>query len=296
MFQLRNPDTGCAWDIKQNFQTIAAFTLEEAYEVVDAIERGDFDDLKDELGDLLLQVVFHAQMASEQNLFDFDDIAQTISDKMLRRHPHVFGDVVFETEEELKASWEAIKAEERQLKLARQRVGDKLSTGASGASGASGAADTSALVPLSETLNAGSDCEKVQNAAIVSAIDGVAANLPALKRADKIQKRAARVGFDWPDIQPVWQKLDEEIAEVHTAINSNDAAAVTDEIGDLLFTAVNLARHAGVDSESALRQASRKFERRFRAVEQLAGQKGKQLNAMNLAELDALWDEAKRKL
>jgi len=138
----------------------------------------------------------------------------------------------------------------------------------------------------------GNSSEKVES---VSAIDGVAANLPALKRADKIQKRAARVGFDWPDIQPVWQKLDEEIAEVHAAICNNDAAAVADEIGDLLFTVVNLARHSGVDSETALRQANSKFERRFRGVEQLASKKGKQLNAMNLAELDALWDEEKRK-
>lgn len=159
-----------------------------------------------------------------------------------------------------------------------------------------GAADAAEYRPRSEFVNSGSASDKGQHVPIVSAIDGVAANLPALKRADKIQKRAARVGFDWPDIQPVWQKLDEEIAEVHAAINSNNPAAVADEIGDLLFTVVNLARHTGIDSETALRQATRKFERRFQAVEQLAGEKGKQLKAMTLAELDAFWDEAKQSL
>ena len=283
MRQLRDPDTGCAWDIKQNFQSIAAFTLEEAYEVVDAIERDDLDDLKDELGDLLLQVVFHAQMASEQNLFDFDDVAQGISDKMLQRHPHVFGDAVFNTEEELKASWETIKAEERRLKLARKHVEGDTSPATPG--------------PAADAENATPDdlIEKHQQTTPDSALDGVAANLPALKHADKIQKRAARAGFDWPDIQPVWGKLDEEIAEVREAIDSEEAVAIADEIGDLLFTAVNLARHAGVDSEAALRQASNKFERRFRGVEQLASNAGKRLTEMDLAELDALWDKAKRK-
>ncbi|MFK8080133.1 MAG: nucleoside triphosphate pyrophosphohydrolase [Granulosicoccus sp.] len=257
MRQLRDPNTGCAWDIKQDFASIAAFTLEEAFEVVDAIERGDFDDLKDELGDLLLQVVFHAQMADEQGLFNFDDVAQAISDKMLRRHPHVFDNVTFTSEAELKASWEAIKSEERREKLTRKS-------------------------------------EAVQ-VATPSALDGVAGTLPALKRADKIQKRAARVGFDWPDIAPVWDKLTEESAEVREAIESHDAAAVHDEIGDLLFTVVNLARHAGVDSEAALRQASAKFEKRFRLVEAFAREEGEVLSDMDLSELDALWDRAKQK-
>lgn len=262
MRQLRDPDTGCAWDIAQDFKSIAAFTLEEAYEVVDAIERGDLDDLKDELGDLLLQVVFHAQMASEQNLFNFDDVTQAISDKMLRRHPHVFGDTVFETEAELKASWEAIKAEERRQKLL-----------------AKANAGSASVVPGAQTSP--------------SALDGIAPNLPALKRADKVQKRAARVGFDWPDIQPVWEKLDEEINEVHEALASNDAAAVSDEIGDLLFTVVNLARHAGVDSEAALRMATAKFERRFQKVEQYANAAQKSLNDTDLEELDVMWHRAK---
>ncbi len=259
MRQLRDPETGCAWDIKQDFSSIAAFTLEEAYEVVDAIERGDLDDLKDELGDLLLQVVFHAQMASERNLFDFDDVTQAICDKMVRRHPHVFGDVVFKTEAELKASWESIKAEERRNK--RQSKAKALDR------------DTPA---------------------VTSALDGVAPNLPALKLADKIQKRAARTGFDWPDIHPVWEKLDEEIAEVHEAMADNEPAAVSDEIGDLLFTVVNLARHAGVDSEAALRQASIKFEQRFRRVEHYAAQADQSLSGMTPEELDALWRRAKQ--
>ena len=261
MRQLRDPAGGCAWDIKQDFASIAAFTLEEAYEVVDAIERGDFDDLKDELGDLLLQVVFHSQMASEQDLFNFDDVAQAISDKMLRRHPHVFGDVSFSTEVELKASWEAIKAEERRLKLSRN-------------GGDGGLAADAQIAPA-------------------SALDGVASNLPALKRADKIQKRAARVGFDWPNISPVWDKLAEEISEVREAIDAQDADAINDEIGDLLFTVVNLARHAGIDSEAAMRQASAKFERRFRLVESYALADGKELGNLDLEGLDALWDRAK---
>ena len=265
MRQLRDPDTGCAWDLAQNFKSIAEFTLEEAYEVVDAIERGDIEDLKDELGDLLLQVVFHAQMASEQDLFNFDDVAQAISDKMLRRHPHVFGDVVFATEHELKASWEAIKAEERRQKLARQHV------------------DPHKL-----------DVE--QPTRPVSALDGIAPNLPALKRADKTQKRAARVGFDWPDINPVWDKLAEEATEVREAIDTGEQDTIEDEIGDLLFTVVNLARHAGIDSEAALRRASLKFERRFRDVELQAAGANKMLVNMPLSELDALWDKAKKRM
>ena len=266
MRQLRDPDTGCAWDLAQDFKSIAQFTLEEAYEVVDAIERGDIEDLKDELGDLLLQVVFHAQMASEQNLFNFDDVVQAISDKMLRRHPHVFGDVVFESEHELKASWEAIKAEERRQKLARQHTDSH-------------------------------DLEDVeQPTPQVSALDGIAPNLPALKRADKTQKRAARVGFDWPDIRPVWDKLAEEAAEVREAIEAGEKDAIEDEIGDLLFTVVNLARHAGIDSEAALRRASLKFERRFRDVELQAADSNKTLIDLPLSDLDELWDKAKSRM
>ena len=257
MRQLRDPHTGCGWDVKQTFDTIAPFTVEEAYEVADAIDRGDWADLKDELGDLLFQVVFHAQIATELGVFTFDDVAQSIVDKMIRRHPHVFGDTVFQTEDELKASWEAIKAQERLLK-------------------ASTRAEQQAAQPA-------------------SALDGIAANLPALKRADKVQKRAARVGFDWPEIEPVWLKLDEEIAEVKEAIGRESASDIEDELGDLLFTVVNLARHCSVDSEVALRRASAKFEQRFKWVEALAASKGLGLSDMTLPQLDALWTEAKSK-
>ena len=249
MRQLRDPETGCAWDIEQTFKTIAPYTIEEAYEVADAIERNDLSDLQDELGDLLFQVVFHAQMASEQGSFAFDDVVNSIVDKMVRRHPHVFGNATFANEAELKASWEATKAAERAGK----------------------SEDTSALADI-------------------------AVALPALKRADKIQKRAARVGFDWPDAAPVWDKLQEEAQEVQKAVANDDAAAVQDEIGDLLFTVVNLARHVNVDAETALVAANNKFEKRFRQVEQLASEQQDVLSELSLAELDALWDKAKSTL
>lgn len=254
MQRLRDPQTGCAWDVKQTFQSIAPFTIEEAYEVADAIDRNDLADLKDELGDLLFQVVFHAQIASESGSFNFNDVAQAIADKMIRRHPHVFGDKVYQTEGELKAAWEAIKAQERSAKLSSES----------------------------------------QEAALPeSALDGVATNLPALKRADKVQKRASRVGFDWPCIEPVWQKLDEEIAEAQEAIKEKSSQDIEDELGDMLFTVVNLARHCSVDSEVALRRASNKFEQRFRLVESLAAANGQGLKDLTPLELDALWTEAK---
>ncbi len=258
MQRLRDPETGCAWDVQQTFTSIAPFTVEEAYEVADAIERNDLDDLKDELGDLLFQVVFHSQMASEMGAFNFDDVAQSIVDKMIRRHPHVFGDTKYETEAELKSAWEAIKAEERRIKDKRL--------------GVTAAVDQA-----------------------LSALDGVAINLPALKKADKVQKRAARVGFDWPDVDPVWGKINEEVVELKQALESGDAADVEDELGDLLFTVVNLARHLKVDSETALNRSTAKFDQRFRAVEKLAMQGDKSLPELSLMELDALWEKAKGK-
>lgn len=257
MKRLRDPETGCAWDVQQDFRSIAPFTIEEAYEVADAIERDDLADLQDELGDLLFQVVFHSQIASEAGAFTFDDVAQGIVEKMLRRHPHVFGDAVYASEAELKVAWEAIKSQER---IDKQRSGEIASP------------------------------DKAP-----SALDGVAKNLPALKAADKIQKRAARVGFDWPDINPVWSKLDEEIAEVREAISQGDKDAVEDELGDLLFTVVNLARHCSVDSETALRRATTKFEHRFRRVESLAADQQRSLSAMDLPDLDELWQRAKQR-
>lgn len=267
MRRLRDPETGCIWDRKQTFSTIAPFTIEEAYEVADAIDRGDFEDLKDELGDLLFQVVFHAQMASESGAFDFSEVAQSIVDKMIRRHPHVFGSEVYETEEELKAAWEAIKSRERLARLEAKRA-------------ARGSAE-----PI----------EQLQPA-VTSAIDGVAANLPALKRADKLQRRAARVGFDWSDTAPVWDKLKEEVSEVKAALVSGDCDAVEDEIGDLLFTVVNLARHSSVDSEQALRRATAKFEQRFKQVETLAREQSLVLESLTDSQLDALWERSKLEL
>lgn len=249
MSQLRDPDTGCEWDCKQTFATIAPYTIEEAYEVADAIERGNLDDLKDELGDLLFQVVFHSQMAQEQNAFTFDDVANSIVGKMIRRHPHIFGDVTYNSAEEVKAAWENAKANERSQK---------------------------------------------SSAAVSSALDDVALALPALSRAEKIQKRAARVGFDWSDAAPVWDKLNEEINEAQEAVANNDAPATEDEIGDLLFTVVNLARHLSVDPELALRRSTLKFERRFKQVEKLAADGERTMNDMKLAELDALWGKAKQ--
>lgn len=244
MARLRDPQRGCAWDLRQDFASIAPYTLEEAYEVADAIARRDFDDLRLELGDLLLQVAFHAQMAQEAGLFDFEDVAAGICDKLLRRHPHVFGDAVFETDADRSAAWEAAKAAER------------------------GAKDSGVLA-------------------------GVAQALPALKRAQKLQQRAARVGFDWPDLTPVLDKLEEELAEVRDALRQDDRDAVADELGDLLFVMANLARHLKVDAEDALRRGNAKFERRFAYIEQALRAAGRPPEDCTLAELDALWDAAK---
>jgi nucleoside triphosphate diphosphatase len=247
MARLRDPQRGCAWDVKQDFASIAAYTIEEAYEVADAIDRKDYTDLCGELGDLLLQVVFHARMAEEGGHFAFADVVEAICTKMVSRHPHVFGDQRVDDADAALAAWEAIKAQER---------------------AARGEADTSALA-------------------------GIARGLPEWQRALKLQKRAATVGFDWPDVEPVLAKLGEEIDEVRAEFASGgDAARLTDEIGDVLFVCVNLARHARVDPSAALRQANAKFERRFRHMEQLArGQGG--LGAHSLAEQEQLWDRAK---
>lgn len=235
MARLRGPD-GCEWDRAQTFASIAPFTIEEAYEVADAIERGDMAELKDELGDLLLQVVFHSRIAEEAGAFAFADVAAAIGDKMERRHPHIFGDAATGGHH----LWEEVKAAERAEKGA------------------------------------------------TSVLDGVATGLPALLRAEKVQKRAARVGFDWPDASGPRAKIDEELAEVAAATTP---AEVTDEIGDLLFAVVNWARHQGVDPEAALRGATAKFERRFRAIETTAGTA---FAGMSLAEKEALWAAAKR--
>ncbi len=255
MAQLRNPDGGCPWDLVQDFSTIAPYTIEEAYEVAEAIAEGDMAGLKDELGDLLLQVVFHARMAEEAGHFAFDEVATAISDKMVRRHPHVFGESAVSEPEAVKRSWEEIKAAER---AAKHREGPQ------------------------------------------SRLDGVALALPALLRAAKLQKRAAAVGFDWPDATAVLDKVDEELDEVKTEIAalSDDPAArarAEEEIGDLLFVIANLARHASLDPEVALRKANAKFERRFRAIEQALAAEGRQAETASLDELEALWLQSKAK-
>jgi len=255
MAALRTPKTGCPWDLAQNFATIAPYTLEEAYEVADAIVRDDLADLKEELGDLLLQVVFHARMAQEQGAFDFGGVVEAITAKLIRRHPHVFGDDRSSTPQAVEGLWERIKAQEKAEKAGRQ------STRSEG---------TLAGVPVA---------------------------LPALTRALKLQDKAGRVGFDWNDPHAVLKKIREEADEIETALadaeaDKTDAAA---EVGDLLFAAVNLARHLNADPEALLRQTNRKFERRFADIERALATRGKAPQDATLAEMDALWDEAKAK-
>lgn len=250
MARLRAPD-GCPWDREQTFETIAPYTIEEAYEVADAIERKDMPDLKDELGDLLFQAVYHAQMAQEAGAFSFADIVEAICTKMISRHPHVFGNAEIANAEAQTLAWEEYKARERAAKP-------------------------------------GGDTRK-------GLLDEVPLSLPALTRAAKLQGRAAKVGFDWPDIAPVFDKLREEIGELEEEIKLGaDTARVQDELGDLLFATVNIARHLKVDAEGALRAASRKFERRFAHIEQRLAQTGRKPSDGTLEELDALWNEAKQ--
>jgi MazG family protein len=251
MAWLRDRQHGCPWDVDQTFKTIAPYTIEEAYEVADAIERNDMAALKEELGDLLLQVVYHAQMASEAGAFRFEDVAAAIAEKMVDRHPHVFGDLKIADADAQTISWEARKAAERASK-GKEPAG---------------------------------------------ALDGVARALPALLRAEKIQKRAARVGFDWPSIGPVIDKIEEELGELRTEIEAGevDQARLTDELGDVLFAVANLARHGKVDPEAALRSTNDKFEKRFRYVEQQLAVQGKLPAQATLEEMEALWQDAKTK-
>jgi MazG family protein len=249
MVQLRDPEHGCPWDRGQDFSTIAPYTIEEAYEVADAIARGDMAALRDELGDLLFQVVFHARMAEERGLFGFDDVAAAIGEKMERRHPHVFGDDRIASAATQGEAWEEHKAAERR-EHARQKGAEQ------------------------------------------SVLDGVALGLPALLRADKLQKRAARIGFDWPDARPVFEKLKEEIAELESELRTPvEQGALEGEMGDILFAAANLARKLDIDPEAALRGATAKFERRFRRVEMLAAERAAD---GNLDVLETLWQQVKR--
>jgi ATP diphosphatase len=255
MAALRTPVTGCPWDLEQDFATIVPYTIEEAYEVADAITRGDFDDLREELGDLLLQVVYHAQMAEEQNAFAFGDVVEAITRKMIRRHPHVFADKDGNIAPAgVKSAWERIKAEEKAERAARR--------------------------PPEETTH-------------TSLLSGVKAGQPALTRAMELQRKASTVGFDWNDPRAVLAKIREEADEIEAALEGGNADELAEETGDLLFALVNLARHVGADPESALRGTNAKFERRFAYIERALAAKGRSLEDATLVEMDALWNEAK---
>lgn len=252
MRALRDADSGCPWDLEQNFQSLIPYTIEEAYEVADAIERNDLNDIKNELGDLLFQIVFYSQLAAEQQAFDFNDVVQAISNKLTRRHPHVFADVKVKDAQAQTKEWEKLKQAERMTKAK-------------------------------------------ESASVLSHLDDVSRTLPSLMRAEKLQKRAAREGFDWPDIKGVMAKVYEELGEIQQELDAEvlEQARLEDEIGDLFFSCINLARHAGVDTEQCVRKANLKFERRFRALEELAKNKSQTLNKMESFELEKLWKEVK---
>ncbi len=249
MERLRHPEKGCSWDLKQDFISLIPYTIEEAYEVADAAEREDMGDLRSELGDLLLQVVFYSQMAKEAGLFDFEQVADGICEKLVIRHPHIFAGAVFDTDEQRQQAWDAAKERER--------------------------------------------AAKQQGPENVSVLDGIAKNLPALVQCEKLQDRAASHGFDWKQVEPVFDKVKEELDEVEEAWHSGDQAHIQEEVGDLLLVAVNLARHLKVNPEIALKESNKKFSSRFQYIEKQVQQSGRKLRDCELAELDAFWDEAK---
>ncbi|MEQ8825708.1 MAG: nucleoside triphosphate pyrophosphohydrolase [Filomicrobium sp.] len=269
MAALRTPVTGCPWDLEQTFATIVPYTIEEAYEVADAIQRNDMIDLKDELGDLLLQVVYHARMAEEQNNFAFEDVTDAITRKMLRRHPHVFGTAEERTAGPQKGSWDRIKAEEKAEKIAQRKA---------------------AGLPTEDTTDKAP-----------KTLSGIPAAMPALSRAVKLQHKAAKVGFDWPSLAPVFDKMREELSELEEALKSDttksaqppNAAGIEEEFGDLLFVMANVARHLEIDPENALRGANEKFLRRFAHIEARLAKSGRTPADSDLQEMDALWDEAR---
>ena len=254
MAALRHPETGCAWDVAQDFATIAPYTVEEAHEVAEAVASGDREDLREELGDLLLQVVFHARMAEEEGSFDFGGVVEAVTTKMIRRHPHVFGERRDWSPDEVKANWSKIKTQEKAERAQRRGETDQPQ----------------------------------------SVLDGVSAALPAAQRAVKLQDKAAKVGFDWPAIGEVLDKADEELGELKAAVAEGDHDHVAEELGDLLFVLANVARWKGLDPDQVLRAANAKFEKRFKAVEDMLRARGKSPAQSDLAEMDALWREAKR--
>ena len=258
MAALRDPKTGCAWDLEQDFASISHYTIEEAYEVADAIERQDYVDLQDELGDLLLQPIFHAHLAKEQGLFDIGDVIYSITEKLIRRHPHVFGDVNAKDPKSARASWDKIKQIEKEQKFAKKGI--------------------------------------TESDIIHSILDQVAKPLPALTRAEKLSNTAAKIGFDWPDWQTTFNKCTEELGEIKEAVEDNKGEkAIREEIGDLLFAVTNLARHLDVEPESALRDANKKFTRRFAYVEQRCKQDNIAIKKAGLEKLDAYWNEIRQK-
>lgn len=258
MAALRHPETGCPWDVEQDFSTIAPYTIEEAYEVADAIDRNDLQDLKDELGDLLLQVVFHSRIAEEMNAFRFEDVVEAICIKMIRRHPHVFGDETARRAGMAKGMWEKIKSEEKAEKRAARLASGK----------------------QPEDHGAGY-------------LDGIAVALPGLTRALKLQQKAARVGFDWKQAAPILEKIQEELTELTEAIDAENNAEITDEFGDVLFSIVNYGRHLGIDPEAALRQTNEKFRNRFHHVEVKLTDNGVSLDEATLEQMEQLWQDAK---
>ncbi|PYE86420.1 nucleoside triphosphate pyrophosphohydrolase [Phyllobacterium leguminum] len=258
MTALRTPVTGCPWDLEQDFRTIAPYTLEEAFEVIDAIERGDLDDLREELGDLLLQVVFHARMAEEQGAFDFGDVVDAITTKMIRRHPHVFGDEDAREAGMAKGAWNRIKDEEKAERAKRR----------------------------TELGLEGGDKDGF--------LDDVPQALPALMRALKLQQKAAKVGFDWSEAEPILDKIAEETEELREALQSGIKADITEEYGDLLFALVNLGRHLDIEPESALRATNEKFRSRFHFIENSLNEQKRSLNEASLEEMEALWQKAKK--
>mgnify|MGYP003630768257 FL=1 len=257
MAALRDPQTGCPWDLKQDFQSIKPYTIEEAYEVADAIERNDMDDLTDELGDLLLQVVFHARMAQENGDFEFGDVVEAITRKLIRRHPHVFSNASTDTPEGVKVQWDDIKAAEKAERASRRQARGEAVDGDGGR------------------------------------LEGVPRALPALTEAIKLQQQAARVGFDWNEAAPVLAKIEEELAELREALESNDKGKVQEEFGDLVFALVNLGRHVGAEPEMALRGTNQKFRRRFSHIEKTLEAKGEDLQQASLERMEQLWGEAK---